>query len=152
MTCAEQTPSPWIPESDPQNLRVLGKAGEETNELGAILSAIQGAEPVESDIPEIAERGARGERLSATERSAWSGYELGFRDGRKASPDAGLVGELVEGLRRLEHANERVVSLQSHWGYMQRLSDVGSECLLALDDARVAARDLLARAEKAGVR
>jgi hypothetical protein len=55
----------------------------------AILSAIgQGAEPVEADIPEIAERGRRGERLSATERSAWSGYELGFRDGRNASPDA----------------------------------------------------------------
>lgn len=49
----------------------------------------QSSEPLwqpieEAAVAEIAERGARGEHLTPAEQAAWTGYELGFRDGHKA--------------------------------------------------------------------
>lgn len=67
----------------------------DAGDFEAIVHRARGAEPGavdEADIPEIAERGARGEKLTAIEQAAWSGYEIGWRDGHNdasapAEPD-----------------------------------------------------------------
>lgn len=52
----------------------------------------------EAAIPEIIERGRRGEKLSPEEQAVWTGYELGWRDGRNEGradhqPAKPMVGE-----------------------------------------------------------
>lgn len=70
-----------------ENLLIAIGMGWELDGCASVLQeAIAGhhqASVCESDIPEIIERGERGEKLSACQQSAWSGYELGWRDGRK---------------------------------------------------------------------
>lgn len=51
--------------------------------LEAFAARAEGDPAAEGDIPSIIERGQTGERLSPTEQSAWTGYELGWKDGLK---------------------------------------------------------------------
>lgn len=53
--------------------------------IRALLNAAraEGDPAAEGDIPSIIERGQTGERLSPAEQSAWTGYELGWKDGLK---------------------------------------------------------------------
>lgn len=51
--------------------------------LEAFAARAEGDPAAEGDIPSIIERGQTGERLSPAEQSAWTGYELGWKDGLK---------------------------------------------------------------------
>lgn len=62
----------------------LPVAGSNLNPLREDIDMLIAAPAAEDkDIPSLLERGARGERLTTAEQSAWAGYELGWRDGRK---------------------------------------------------------------------
>lgn len=53
----------------------------------------------EADIPEIVERGKHGEKLTVAERAAWSGYELGWKDGWNDRKPAVHEGDVRENIR-----------------------------------------------------
>lgn len=58
--------------------------GEWEQVKAALLSRAEqakGGEITEAMVPDIVERGRHGEALTAAEAAAWTGYELGWRDG-----------------------------------------------------------------------
>lgn len=88
----------------------------------------QGEEIIEADVPDIVERGKLGAALSIPEQAAWTGYELGWRDGHNDQPNPD-VSELIEVLNLIrtyaegvggncygDMANQAITSFQSRQG------------------------------------
>ncbi|MGQ3018763.1 hypothetical protein [Phenylobacterium sp.] len=88
------------------------------NALAALLKAARSegqGEPVEEDVTALLERSGRGEALTPAERSAVTGYELGWRDGRNDALDPDrLAADRTKALEEEVHLLEEVCAFYAN--------------------------------------